>query len=154
MTQPLAGNPVYSDAVLRALNRRIATTTGDTDLTAATYASVAAVENVVAALVAGRTYRVRYVFNMSFANAGDRATVRLRDASGSAGGAQISYITVFTPAAGVVVPGIVECDYLASATGNKTFQVTCERGGLAASTLQFRGAASQPRSLTVEYVSG
>lgn len=138
--------------VAKALNRRIATLTGDTDITAASYASEAVVENVSASVVSGRTYRIRYITHAQAVTTTNTLLTRIRaGASAGLSGVQITYRNLVLPTG--IDSSIIEADYTASVTGTIFFQVTAARTA-GSTNSQFRGSAGQPRSLIVEYAYG
>lgn len=149
MTQPAAGEFIVVADVLKALNRRIATTTGDTDGTSQSFAAEVAIENVVASVVAGRTYRVRYIFHTQTTTTGNTLLTRVR--AGTVAGTQITYTNAVSLT--TIQTFIIEADWTASVTGNQTFTATAIRTA-GSTNSQFRGAVGQPRSLTVEYAYG
>lgn len=140
-----SGDPVsYADAALA--QRRIGTLTGDTDVTAASYSSDTGVENFSCTVVAGRTYRVKYVFNAQAVTTTNTLLVRIR--SGNYTGTQITYTNAILATA--IQQFVIEADWTAPVSGTQQFSITATRTA-GTTNSQFRGAASQPRSLTVEF---
>jgi hypothetical protein len=148
-----AGDNLAISDLLLALNRRVATASGtDADVTAASYASETVVDTVTASVVAGRTYRIKWVFQWNAASASS-VTLRTRIRLTGTSGAQLTYrdSTNATTTPSEVL--ILEVDWTAGATGSQVFVGTAIRQAGTASS-QFRGATSQSRSLTVEYAYG
>lgn len=142
---PLAGDIVRASDV----NRRIATTVEVTD--SATFTTTeTTIASVTAALVSGRTYRVRVVTRLGTTVAADAAIVRLRE--DNAAGTEMTGIrleAMSTNLAGNVFT--VEAEFTASSTANKTFVATGIRS--AGTGNIFREAATnRPTYLYVEYV--
>jgi hypothetical protein len=149
VTQPAAGDNINVADILKALNRRIGTTTGDTDGTSQTFAAEVAVETVTTSVIAGRTYRVRYVFHTQTTTSGNTLLTRVR--AGTIAGTQVTYTNAVSLT--TIQTFIIEADWTASVTGSQTFTATAIRTA-GTTNSQFRGAVGQPRSLTIEYAYG
>jgi hypothetical protein len=110
------------------------------------------VSSVVAALVSGRTYRVRWVGGCVTTVANDVYLCRLREDS-LVGTALMERNRVIgtTSASGEALE--CEVEYTAVATGNKTFVSTGVRNG-GTGTLHADATASRPRYLYVDYIRG
>jgi hypothetical protein len=144
-----AGDPIAASDVNLATDRRVGTLTGDTDKAAASYASETVLETVTIAAVSGRRYRIKYVWHCVATTTTNLLYVRLREGSTTAG-SQLTYKQHQVPTN--IDTASLEVDWTASATGSQTFAVTAFRQtGSTNST--FRGAPSQPRSLTVDYAA-
>lgn len=143
------GTEVDAAEMNRALNRRLGTLTPITDATSASYATETTVDTITVAVVSGRTYRVRWVAHVLGAGT-NLLYCRLRETNTS--GTQLTYSQISVSTANMITFQ-VEADWTAGATGSQVFVGTGFRQS-GATNSQFRGATSQPRSLTVEYVSG
>jgi hypothetical protein len=144
-----AGDPIAAADINLATDRRVGTFTGDTDKAAASYASETVLETVTIAAVAGRRYRIKYVWHVVATTTTNLLYIRLREGSGT-GGSQLTYKQHQVPTN--IDTELLEVDWTASATGSQTFAVTAFRqSGTTNSTV--RGAPSQPRSLTVDYAA-
>jgi hypothetical protein len=137
-----------------ALNPRIGTFTGDSDLAGAAYGTEANVDQVTVNVISGYTYRIKWVFQYAVQTSGTNAlTIKLK-AGTAASGNQLTYMTTgsfsnLTPSN----PFTLEADWTASVTGSQTFSGTATRT-TGSTNSQFKGATSMLRSLTVEYVAG
>lgn len=108
--------------------------------------------SVTAPLVDGRTYRVRFLGRFGSDAADDKAWSRIREDNTSGtviGQSQVLVATTSTVGWG---PVVVEAEYTASATANKTFVVTGVRNGGTGNLLL--NANTGPALLYVEYISG
>lgn len=144
-----AGDPIAASDINLATDRRVGTFTGDTDKTAAAYTTETVLETVTIAAVAGRRYRIKYLWHCVATTTTNLLYVRIREGSTTAG-SQLTYKQHQVPTN--IDTQQVEVDWTASSTGSQTFAVTAFRqSGSTNST--FRGAPSQPRSLTVEYAA-
>lgn len=142
-----AGDPVTAADVNLATDRRVGTFSGDTDKTAAAYSTETVVDQVTINAVAGRRYRIRYLWHAVATTTTNLLYVRIREGTTTAG-AQLTYAQHQVPTN--IDTKQVEADWTASTTATITFSTTASRQtGSTNST--FRGAPSQPRSLTVEY---
>jgi hypothetical protein len=147
-----AGDPIAAADINLATDRRVGTLTGDSDKTAATYATEAVVDQVTINAVSGRRYRVKYVWHVVATTTTNLLYVRIREGWVSSGspGSQLVYSQHQVPTN--IESNIIEADWTAPSTGTFTFTATAFRqSGSTNST--FRGAPSQPRSLTVEYAA-
>lgn len=144
-----AGDPIAAADVNIATDRRVGTFTGDTDKAAAAYSTETVVDTVTIAAVAGRRYRVKYVWHAVATTTTNLLYVRLREGSGIVG-SQLTYKQHQVPTN--IDTQQVEVDWTASSTGSQTFAATAFRQ-TGSTTSTFRGAASQPRTLTVEYAA-
>jgi hypothetical protein len=104
---------------------------------------------VTAALVTGRTYRVRFVGTLQSSVASDSGNVRLRE--DSVAGTQINLVRVALSESNAGFLAMVEGEYTAVSTGNKTFVATGVRN-TGTGNLLFPAAATQPRQLYVDYI--
>lgn len=141
-----AGDPVYaSDQV-----RRVGTLNAVADYTATTINTVETiVDQVAVSAVVGRTYRVRYMYPFQGTVAADRFIVRLRVGAGTAAltDQQLTYSKAVVTGAADVFTEYVEVDWVATVT-NPVFHATYVRS-TGTGNITPRGAATQPRSLTV-----
>lgn len=142
-----AGSKLRASELIAAIPQRIATTTRTTSTS--TFTAETVTDSVTAALVSGKTYKVVCNQGCSSSVAADSETLRIREDSIS--GTQIQAVRVPLTVASVAVPGRLEVDYVAVATGNKTFVVT----GLRASgtgNLSHIASTGQPNNIYVELV--
>jgi hypothetical protein len=147
-----AGDPIAAADINIATDRRVGTTTGDTDKAAAAYTTETVIDQVTIAAVSGRRYRVKYLWHVVATTTTNLLYVRLREGWVSAGtpGSQLNYSQHQVPTN--IDTRQLEVDWTAPSTGSFTFTATGFRQtGSTNST--FRGAPSQPRSLTVEYAA-
>lgn len=107
--------------------------------------------SVTAALVSGRTYRVRFVTRIGSTVANDTVLVRIREDT-VAGNELIGdfYFLPSTGAAGNIIQA--EGEYTASATAAKTFHLTVARN--AGTGTYRREGTFMPTYIYVEYVRG
>lgn len=135
----------------RVPGERIATTTETSDSSTFTTTETELL-SATAALVSGRTYRVRGVFNLESSTGSDEVRVRLRedDTSGTllqSGDREVPTSSSF----GYLT--LMESEYTASATGDKTFVITGVRSS--GSGTDKRGSSSaRPAYLYVDYIEG
>lgn len=132
---------------------RVGTQVEDTDGATFTTATVA-FATCVAQLIAGRTYRIKFVTHIGLAAAttGDTANITIRE--DSAAGTELqgqANIPLGTSAAGNYAQ--IETDYTALATGPKTFVGTGQRAG-GTGTLRREAAGIRPTILSVDYAYG
>lgn len=128
---------------------KIGTTLGTADLTATSAATEKTVDTLTVPVIAGRTYTIRYIFHYAWASGstGDCYGMRIRE--GNASGAQLTYSNAdIVNAAGAVHTRVAEVEWVAPTTGNQQFTTTIQRLS-GSGTCIVRGAASQPRKLTV-----
>jgi hypothetical protein len=130
---------------------RIATTTVTSDSSTFTTTETE-VASVTAALVSGRTYRVRYMARFGSTVAGDwlMASIREDDTSGTVL-TQDNVILEQSAVSGW--PLTVEVEYTAGSTGDKTFILTGDRVG-GTGTCRLEAAATRPTYLYVDYIRG
>lgn len=149
-----SGDNITAGNLALAKTPRTATTTATSDWGAATSGTTELATDVATGpVVAGRTYRLKYQFHYAGTVAADRYFVRLREGNGT-GGAQLTYHQAVVHATGTPLPGVVELDWVCSSTNaSQSFTATYARAS-GTGTCTPRGASSQPRSLTLEYVSG
>jgi hypothetical protein len=142
------GDPILAADMNRAINKKIAETVGVSDSGSIT--SEAVVDTVTADLVAGRTYKIRYVCPITTSSAsGDRAFVRVRTGT-TTGGTQLSFAgaKADNTAATDSDTAIVEATFTPSSSGSQSFCGTVQRT-TANGNIVAKGATSQPRFLTV-----
>lgn len=109
-------------------------------------------DTVTAALVDGRTYRVRWYGGVASTVAADIALIRMREDSTSGTLMNERNITIAsTSTAGFGFS--IEARYTATATGNKTFIVSGIRNG-GTGTQHADATATRARYLYVTYISG
>ena len=129
---------------------RIATQVDTADT--ATFTAETVVSTVTAALVTGRTYRLRFVANFQSSVAADTVNVRLREDNLTGTTLQGRRADSAIATAGFGFSGDVEVEYTAVATGNKTFVATGDRS-TGTGVITCEGAAT-PRYLYVDYIRG
>lgn len=144
-----SGDPVsYADAALA--QRRIGTATGvDTDTASATLATETIIDTVTCNVVAGRTYRIRWVFQWNPVSASS-VSLRNRIRVGNTSGSQITYNETTRSSTTPNDVYILEADWTAVVTGSQQFSGTSIRLAGTVNS-QFRGASSQLRSFIVEF---
>jgi hypothetical protein len=111
------------------------------------------VSTVVAALVNGRTYRVKAHTRCSSSVAADRYIARLREDNATGTAIQGSNVDITAAATTHGWPADLEAEYVAVATGNKTFVLTGVRGSGTGNCFMEAGA-DHPSYLYVDYVRG
>jgi hypothetical protein len=144
---PQAGD-VYAPS---EVPRKIGTTLGVADVTATVGTTEKTIDAITISGVIGKTYTVRYVFHYTAATgtAGDGYLVRIRQ--GGLAGVQLTYaLADIVMAAGNVHTRVVEVEWVAAVTGTQTFTTTVQRA-TGAGTCTMKGAASQPRKLSVYF---
>lgn len=130
---------------------RIATSPYDSDSTGFTTTETE-VASVTAALVTGRTYRVRLHIRIGTSAANDIVNMRIRQ--DTTGGAEMTVDPLTLTSAGVAGNLFdVEVEHTASATGNKTFVATAQRTS-GSGTIRREAAANRPTYLYVDYIRG
>lgn len=113
------------------------------------------IDSVTAALVSGRTYRIRWNAAIKSSVAGDTVFVRLRE--DNTAGTQMNIIRVECPAtggSGTRYLATIEAEYTAGSTGNKTFVGTIVRASGTTGSYTVEADTTYPVLLTVDYVSG
>lgn len=141
---PLAGD------IIRASDpfKRIATTTETSD--SATFTTTeTTIASVTAALVSGRTYRVRVTIRIASTVANDITIVRLREDNATGTEMTSGRITLETSGLGNVLT--IEAEYTAGATANKTFVAAGIRTA-GTGNLRRVAALNRPTYLYVDYV--
>lgn len=129
--------------------KRIGQVKNVADDTATSGTTEKTIESVTLAVVNGYTYRLTWVVNWLGSTAGDKFLMRIRVAGG-----QMTYNTAeVVTAATVVYQTHVSTDWTATSTGNVTFTGTATRNS-GTGTLTPKGATSQPRILSVDYLYG
>lgn len=107
--------------------------------------------SVTASLVAGRTYRVRYVTRLGTSVAGTIALARIREDSVS--GAEMVGDNLYLGSAGTAGNfATSEGEYTAAATGSKTFHLTITRAGGTGDVR--RESSFMPTYIYVDYLRG
>lgn len=109
------------------------------------------IATVVAALVTGRTYRLRFAGAINNSQIASTGLIRLREDSVS--GTQLQVVREHAHTAAQNYPLIVEVEYTAVATGNKTFVATLVRG-TGTGDHSLTASASQPTYLYTDYIRG
>lgn len=129
---------------------RLNQTEGQSDLTATSGTTESAYDTVTVDVIEGARYHVKCYFPYFCSVAGDRFLVRLREGSGITG-SQITYASAYASDNTGVFVVTPESDWVADFTGQQTFVVTAQRGA-GTGTLTPKGATSQIRLLTVDFV--
>lgn len=153
---PSSGDTVASSDVNLAQQRNAGPSTlGTADQTASTYATAAAIESITVPVVSGRKYRISYVCHAlgSSITVGGSFGWQIRIHEGTISGTQLTYATMSLGDvnAGVLKTVTVWTEWTAPTTGNQTFTTAAFRS-TGAGTLQIKGATSQPRILSVEWL--
>lgn len=135
----------------RIPGERIATNVATSDTSTFTTTETV-IDSVTAALVSGRTYRIRFYAGFATTVNDSFVIAKIRE-DNLTGTTLMERNTALntTSAAGIFV--VTEAEYTAVSTGNKTFVTTGQRNG-GTGTLHADGAATRPRYLYVEYISG
>jgi hypothetical protein len=108
---------------------------------------------VTAALVSGRTYRIRFRTQIGTTNAGDTCDLFIREDNSTGNTLTVGYFSL--PNAGARGNRYIdEVEYTATASGNKTFSVTCLRAGGSTGTLRREAETVRPSYLYVDYIRG
>jgi hypothetical protein len=141
--QPIASVDSYKSV------RRIAITNRTTN--SSTFTSEAVITSVTAALESGKTYRLTWVVDVASTVLGDTARWRIREDNIAGATRQLTH--TYMSMANNDFGAILQADYTAVATGNKTFVGTCHRS-LGTGTFSCNANANEPSSFTVDYVSG
>ena len=136
----------------RIPGERIATQIDTADT--ATFTTVeTVVSTVTAALVSGRTYRVRSVVTYQSDVADDHLNARLREDSVSGTQMTGKRVRSTLTTGGFGFDGCLEAEYTAVSTGNKTFVATGVRS-TGTGNWTGEGLSVQPRYLYVDYIRG
>jgi hypothetical protein len=143
-----AGDPVLAADINEALNRRVGTFEGTSDLTATSGTTEKLCDVVTATLKGGRKYCVSVYFPGNGTVAADRFLIRLRLGSTTAG-TQVSYARYTVAALGNNDQVAFSYDYTPAADGSVSFCTTATRDA-GTGTLTPKGAASQPRYIRIE----
>jgi hypothetical protein len=142
---PLAGETIIAGKVP---GERIATQVRTSDSAGVTTTETA-VDTVVAPVVAGRIYRIRYSMrvNSNAANDDPRVTIREDNATGT----QLMLVNLDIPILFRAPQTVLEVEYTADATEDKTFVGTIDRIG-GTGTLIAVASAVSPTYLCVDYI--
>jgi hypothetical protein len=143
-----AGDPVLAADINEALNRRMGTFEGTSDLTATSGTTEKLCDVVTATLKAGRRYVVSVFFPGNGTVAADKFLIRLRQGSTTAG-TQVSYARYTVAATGNNDQVSLSYDYVPGADGSVSFCTTAQRDS-GTGTLTPKGAASQPRYIRID----
>jgi hypothetical protein len=135
----------------RIPGERIATTVVTADSAGFTTTEVV-VATVTAPLVSGRTYRLRAVPKWESDVADDRINARLREDSVTGTIMQSDNVRILVVSS-LGWGGVLEVEYTATATADKTFVLTGQRAG-GTGTCKLGAGATRPVYLYVEYLSG
>jgi len=107
-----------------------------------------AVMTVVAAVVTGRIYRIKWVFNVDSSVAADTVLLRIREDSVSGTVLQTGR---YRANSNVNYPVTQEAEYTADATEDKTIVASLQRES-GSGNVQLIAAATQPSYLYVDYI--
>lgn len=132
----------------RIPGERIATSTRTSN--SSSFTAETQTDTVTAPLVSGRTYRVRVVLAPSSSVSGDVDLVRMREDNSS--GTLLQFGRVYIGSA-TGYSAMLEAQYTAVATGDKTFVVTGARSS-GTGNITHAAGATQPTYLYVDYISG
>lgn len=131
--------------------QRIATTIGTSGSPEATSTTFVQVDSVTAALVSGRTYRVRFTAGTE-GTPGDQAMLSIFE--DTLGGSEIQRRGSVVGSDAIPNAFVMEVEYTASSTGDKTFVVGIRRASGSGNGVACDGASSRPRYLYVDYLFG
>jgi hypothetical protein len=143
---PLAGETIVAGKIP---GERIATTPFTSDSSSTSGTTELSVGTVVAPVVAGRVYRVRYAGEFSGSVANDDVTVKIREDLVS--GTILNRNQIDNPVTNVFPYLVLEAEYTADATEDKTFHLTLVRT-TGTGVFQRRAAADKPGYLYVDYI--
>lgn len=143
------GDNIAAGDVNIAQNRRIGTTTAVTDLTATSGTTEKVLDTITVSVVSGRTYRISYICHYIGSVAADGYRIFLREGLTTAG-TQLTYFSADCPIITMILSRTGWVDWTASATGSQSF-AACAARATGTGTLTARGAASQPRILSVDW---
>lgn len=129
--------------------QRIATTTATTD--SATFTAETVIDTVTAALITGKTYRVRWIASMQSDVSGDSMNSRIRGDNLAGTQLIVRRESSFTNAAGSGPDMSLEAEFTAVATGDKTFVGTGARSQ-GTGNITAEGSATTPRLLYVDFI--
>ena len=147
-----AGSPVTAADVNLAQQCLVGPSTlGTTDMTATsgTTEKTTGTDTITVPVVTGRVYRISYVFNYVGSVSGDGFLIRIK--AGSTSGTQLTYFLADVTLTTAVLTRVGWVEWTASTSGNQTFSTTVQRA-TGTGTCTGRGAASQPRTLSVEWL--
>lgn len=135
-----------------ASHGRIATELQTSDSATFTTANTA-IGTVTAALVSGRTYKIRLITHIGTTTGGDTADVNIRE--NNTAGVEIQAAVAVPIPTNTAVGHYVELEgeYTAVATGSKTFVAVASRNS-GSGTLRREAAATRPHLFYVDYTRG
>lgn len=146
-----AAGTLAVNGVIEGMVKRIATQVQTTD--SATFTALTSVATVTAALVNGKTYRIRWVGHLGTTVANDEAQISIYETS-IAGTELQSWGRFQLPNAGVAGNYFeMECEYTAGATGNQVFVGAGQRI-TGTGNLRREADTTRPMYLYVDYVRG
>lgn len=147
-----AGSKIRAATLDALLNPRVATTTETADSATTTTTEITVI-SVTAALVTGRTYRVYASVGLMSTVAADNITTRIRE--DSATGTTLNYdeIDIDRTSATGNYKAILEAEYTAVASGNKTFVFTIARA-TGTGDCRMEAGTDHPSYLYVDYIRG
>jgi hypothetical protein len=145
---PAAGETIIAGKIP---GERVATSTESADSANVTTTETT-VQSVTAALVSGRTYRVRWAGRLSSSVATDTFVGRIRE-DNATGTELASWQTDSNLPATLGLAGVIEAEYTAGATANKTFVLAIVRSA-GSGNGRLEAAATRPAYLYVDYISG
>lgn len=135
----------------RIPGERIATSIETTD--SATFTAETQVMSITVPLVTGRTYRVRVIAGFISTSSEDQVIVRIREDNTSGTVLNRDYVFIATGTTNRNFKAVIEAEFTAASTANKTFVITGERavGGAGDCMLE---TAEAPAYLYVDYIRG
>lgn len=141
---------VFAGDIINAadVNRRVITVTATTNGSTTSGATELAVDIGAGIVIAGRTYRLKWVFKYA-STATDRYVIRVREGSGI-GGLEIESNVFIVPGTGNTWTEILEADWVAASSGTATFTGTVAKL-TGSGTLTPQGTTTSHRSLTADY---
>lgn len=126
-------------------------TTEETTNSGAIGTTETTVISVTGALITGKRYRIRIAFPVQASVNGDDGVVNIRE--DSATGTLLTTYAFDVPIAARVEPVILEVEFPAASTGNKTFVATLDTI-VGAGTMTMVASAARPAYMYVDYVRG
>jgi hypothetical protein len=144
-----SGDPLSNDDI----ERRVGTTTRTSDTSTVTTTETVA-DSVTAFLVAGRTYRVRWVVGYTSDVAGDSLFLRVREdtVSGTVMAVSRGY-SPLTNGAGSRWVVVAEAEYTPGSSASKTFVGTYNRAS-GTGNVKVTAGTTTPTFLYVDYIRG
>lgn len=143
-----AGSKLRASELIAAIPQRVGTTTRTSNTSTYTTTEVVT-DTVTASLVSGRTYKVTSFQALASSVAADTITMRIREDSLT--GTQLQAMRFTITATGTTWLAVLVADYVAVATGSKSFVNTSVRA-TGTGNCSNNASATAPNFLIVEQV--